>query len=779
MAVVDRPRRADGSVSRRTPRAVALPAAAVSLLFAYVVLVGGTPAGEQGVFARAIGAVVGGGLIAYYATRLGSHNDLLDRAILVSVVLFGVVALCAQSQRESLRALLTAFAYAAALYTARRVLLDTRVLATLLSTMRLLGLILGISFLALWASFAVQFASATQFRFLPPLSLALPTLWWGNRHDITLLLLMLTPAFFFPIGWYRARVLKLLALGSIAGVTLLDGSRNNVAAVVVASILGGAILRHGALWSAVRNKRGLLLVVAGILFAVCAGFVLRNELTGRLLNTNTLGARGDLWTASLNAWAQRPITGWGGGFFPFALQQTSYFGANLFAPRHPDSELMQLLAEGGLVGVAAAASVAVGAVVGMLRGPARLPAIWGVLVFGIAGFGANPSDFAFLIATALVWLAIAAPPARVAFRTRPTPRPARAAGGVLLVVVAATWLSVQMASVAWSYARDEVSRGDLAAALRAVKVATSLDPSKAIYVRERGILLFELGDAAASERYLLHAARLNPADPITFRALALQATESGNVPAATHFAARAVELQSSSLPDLVVYSYVLQKAGNRDQAANAIGQAVQIAPWILGVSNWADFSPDVSAVQALNRALELWSTGSFAIESDRVSSLWLAYLGDRPDLADSVVTADPALRTEAVALQFALNCDGKAAKKVLDSAMASSLDQADYWAIRMLADSLTHAPTEPDAQAYRLLTGRGVRQGTASIALSAYADGSTYQARDEWGYRRHSLDIASSAMTIPSASAFTDWLLAPGKTAATLDPTLPLARCSQ
>ena len=145
------------------------------------------------------------------------------------------------------------------------------------------------------------------------------------------------------------------------------------------------------------------------------------------------------WESLTDAWLAKPVAGYGPGSFPWILQQTAYFDTNAWAPRHPDSLIFQLLPEAGLLGAAALLVVAVTVVPKIIRGPSRA-ASWVVIIFALAGLGANPTDFGFLVAMAIVWVAFAIPRASDGENAVPAGRTVVGLASLAcLAAVAAAW----------------------------------------------------------------------------------------------------------------------------------------------------------------------------------------------------------------------------------------------------------------------------------------------------------------------------------------------------
>ena len=207
---------------------------------------------------------------------------------------------------------------------------------------------------------------------------------------------------------------------------------------------------------------------------------------------------------------------------------TDHFDGNAIHPRHPDSAIFQLLPEAGLLGVAAAGLLLVGVGFPMLA--ESKAAAWAAAVFAFGGLGGNPTDFPFLIATALAWAGTALP----------RPQLPAASGHPVL-----RWVSVAGfrprcrrshvdagGGVHYDAAAGRVRVGDLAGARRELDAALAFDPKMAIYARQRGIASLLLSEPAAAIADLQLATALNPNDDLSWRGLAVAQRAADDGPAA-------------------------------------------------------------------------------------------------------------------------------------------------------------------------------------------------------------------------------------------------------
>ena len=221
-----------------------------------------------------------------------------------------------------------------------------------------------------------------------------------------------------------------------------------------------------------------------------------------------------MWGTATQVWLDRPFTGQGPGAFPWLLQTTDHFNGNAIHPRHPDSAIFQLLPEAGLLGVAAAGLLLVGVGFPMLA-KSRAAAL-AVAVFAFGGLAGNPTDFPFLIATALASAAYALPrPKLQAVNPHPVLRWVSVAGFALVAVAVASTLVEESITTlqqgASALATSQAPGGK--------RCSLAFDPKMAIYARQRGIASLLLSEPAAAIADLQLATALNPNDDFRWRGL--------------------------------------------------------------------------------------------------------------------------------------------------------------------------------------------------------------------------------------------------------------------
>jgi tetratricopeptide (TPR) repeat protein len=505
-------------------------------------------------------------------------------------------------------------------------------------------------------------------------------------------------------------------------------------------------------------------------------------LTARVVNLATLQARGGLWAASVEAWLQRPVFGWGAGSYPFLLQQTDYFQTSAWSPLHPDSAIFQLLPEVGIFGVAAGTCVLMGVLLTLARSrPVRWSAVWATAVIAIACLAANPTDFGFLIGLAILWLAVAAP-LPTARRSVPVSSDPRRIPSVKylapLVALCVVELATFSASLHWQYARASVAAGDLQSASRDAEAAAMLDPGEAIYHRGYAEIAVARGTPETAISQLEVAGDLNPGDPTVFRALAVAESEAGDVRRAIAASETAVRLQASSVPNLLLYARLLTDGGDAAKARQVLAEAVRFSPGLLASPIWAkEFSRIATPRSTIGMAAEQWAEG--APITFEFAGAWLAVLADRPGLLGNLPPSNPDLKLYASALQKIGECEPAAAAHLLDEAASSKYYGGTYWSLRAILAAVGGSDTSDPATALRALGSTSLSGPPLPDVVSVLQDQSTFAHRDLWGYHRLPLGVDLPGFDVPLATSTTlVWFDQPVIAAQRSNPSLALSSCS-
>ena len=727
------------------------------VILGYLILVGGAPGTEFNGWVRALNGAIALTLIVRWVTTDTSSYDATDRGMLLA--LLGFLAACVLSEfpRQSFDAALQATALVAGFHFARRLLArEGRASIEVAAGWLCVGL--SILVCLAWGRGWVEWLLVSGGN-SPPLSLPLNTGPFGHRHDVALLLVLLSPALWSP-SFRKRRAVSILGTALVMGIVLIDSSRNVEIALLAASVVVFATSR---LRPTARTLRIAGVIVATGAVVAVALLVLSPALLSRVGNVANLQARFTLWGEAGQVWVAHPLAGIGPGAFPFSYMMTDYFRLTLFDPRHPDNAVVQLLVEAGVLGLGAAiVCVATFARAARSRYRAEPRAAWAILVFAFATLGANPTDFVFLLTPMLVWAAILVPATgggASAQRAHPTGVPAirglriiRASGlAILAVAIALTGA----AGISYEVGRGAYLRGDNVSAESALGMSVALDPSLAIYRRERASLAFARGDLSHAVSGYRQSLRISPIDPVAWRGLALALLKDGDIRGAVDAADQAVDLMFLSPENQLVRAATAE--GDRVAFIRAMRVLLQSAPWFAVIS-WDDtvlgFADRARTVRhAVDPVPSAASLGDPFLGEEL-----LAIIADRPGVAVAMATeVGQFTRRSAAALAALAECDIGQAEGLIQYAAGAEIEAAGFWIVRPIVSAASDEP-RPDRDRTTVLSlrflGISVNRGP-SVATALAGDLS-----DVWRYRRHSLGVVAPGAALPSGEAAMWTLLA-------------------
>jgi O-antigen ligase len=718
----------------------------------YLIVLGGSNAGEQLPLYRAINLLLAAAVVIVWIRR-ADEADRLDAAVMAGVLLFAVAALFSSNLRQSLDSVVQVLAFAALFSYARRLFADERGMAALAWVLGALCIGMAAFFAAMWGGTWLEWARGSGFTEVPPLSLPLPTGLYLHRHDIALLILMLAPALAIPIGFGRLRVLRVVVFAVIAALLVIDGSRTVVLAIAVAIAAAAAVAakRSGRVRLSVpRTARSRVLVGLAALAVLAIAVVVGEPILSRVLEFRTLSARGNLWGGAVSLWLADPLTGSGPGTFLFALFETGYYDTNTFFPRNTDGAPLMLLAETGVVGAAGALLIAFTLLRTRMSALPYAPVMLvAPIAFVVAGIGQVPADFVYLVVPAVVWLA-AAFPADAAPTPVPSSQPrSRALAGIATALVGVTAVAMAFtvaADAAYQDARVAVGRGELGDASAHLRRATGLDPRFALYWRALGAVELGRDNHAAARAALDFAAHAERRDPVTHRLAALAAVAAGDPERARTSAEAARRLQRAHAIQHAVDAIAARAAGAADAGAH-VDRFVVMAPWVMGLEDWPAALGDRRGAADAGRLLDDWA----AMDGPDLvmQPAFLSAMAGSPQHAEAVdaATAHLARTRDAVRALFA--CDLDAAAESLAAAETSERGNAMYWVPRLMLARLTGEDSR-DEEAFADITrlNAGALDRFTSSPLG-----------ENWAYRRGRLPAIDLPFDLPpSDSGFGAWL---------------------
>jgi tetratricopeptide (TPR) repeat protein len=534
----------------------------------------------------------------------------------------------------------------------------------------------------------------------------------------------------------------------------VDGSRTLWIAIAFAAGVVVVMMMRPRL-GGMRPPRRVLLACVGLFLAAAVLAVVTgigSTLAERLLNLDSVGWRTAMWSSLLKSWTEHPIAGSGPGSFTWVLQPTGYFDTNTHAPRHPDSAPIQLLAEGGLLGMSSMAVLLAASVPRILRSRSAAPT-FALVTFAVAALASNPTDFAFVVVVAIAWLAYAVP--RHAVAKSPPDKPTRrvrlttVVTGTVAVVIGVAWAAVTFGTLSYEQARGALAKGDLAATSDALGRAQALDPGMALYPRQAGMVELLRDEPPDAVNELLRATELNPNDDLAWRALYLAARATGDAATADAALANALRLQRSDPTNLLLYAQSFMRGPNRDRARDVLTEVVQAWPPIVTSAAWRDFlaGSGFSGSELEAAAAQRWIDGEPIPDLQSDQGLWLTALGGRADARPLAIEESGYGERLGQAMTSLLECGQ--ATNLLREAPAEDLRQLAYWQLRVRDAGIAGGSAEQALRMIELMSRRQLEDPEAVLnPLRENALGGT--SADVWGYRRSPMDWPMYGAPLPS-----------------------------
>lgn len=728
---------------------------------AYFVMIGDAASRDTHPAGLIVNSAIAAAMVVLYVIRAPHHADRFDGAILVAVVIFAAGATFSAFPRQSFDSILGILAFASALFVARGVMARPASRRALIVAFMCLSAVLTLLTAAIWLTAYLKWWSLADWATIPPLGMNFSAEPWGHRHDLALLLAMLYPAWW--VGrMSTARVAGATVVGCLGLILVVIGGSRMVwlalfgaTAALVVPMVVSSTQRY---W-----RYGYLLVglpLAAILAAVVTGAA--GPLAERAIGGASLVERAAIWGPLAEAWTHRPLVGYGLGSFPWTLQLTGYFDTHSFSPRHPDSAIVQLLAESGLLGIAALGVVVVSVARRLWRSESRA-ATWAVVAFGLAALAGNPSDFEFMVVAAIAWLAFAIPrrPRSDAEASRVPNPPLGVVSLALLAVVGLAFAATVSSAVVYASARASIAAGRLDAAQQPLRIAAALDPGLALYPRQLGALYLLSGEAQAAVPELRRAVGLNPLDDLAWRTLGLALSEVGDDESAQSAIDRAVAVQRSDPSNLLLALRDRIDAGDQVAARDIAAEIVQAWPAIVATAEWPELLGQEDTDRILEMALDRWTDGMPSPEPILAQTLMLQALtgasGEMPRPEESRL--DHALSQAYLAV---MSCDPAADSK-MNAMPEEDRRQATYWALAVRLAQLRDQDPGRAARMFTIMTGDALLESGLVWTLNPLNEnGARGSSADRWGYHRPTIDWPSTQWDLPALrSGFVAWHLDP------------------
>jgi O-antigen ligase len=374
----------------------------------------------------------------------------------------------------------------------------------------------------------------------------------GNANVLGAYLALLMPVAYLELraaSSPTARILAANALITMAVAVLLSVSHSAWLALVAAAV----VLLIGGQLPTIRSRRWQVAAVASVIAALAIVSPIA------LSRSTDVAQRLHIWRDSLALIAGRPIAGYGPDTFGLVYPrfQTGQWVLGYVQIDKAHSEILQVAATQGLLGLAAWAWLMVAFVLVLYRAKAwvLLSAFVAYQVVLLVNFTALSAAFPFWIfAAAAMHSAGAAVP-----RAAVIPRPALLVGGAAAVLLVVPGVGLPLiADQRLQQAVDaDVARQPRASAAAPAADAHWLQPQESVYAVEVGNIAFEWGDWAAARTAYDRASQLGLFNPTAYRNLALADQHLGLKQEAVTAARRAVYLDRFDPVNQALFAQVI------------------------------------------------------------------------------------------------------------------------------------------------------------------------------------------------------------------------------
>lgn len=433
---------------------------------------------------------------------------------------------------------------------------------------------------------------------MPPLTARSGSLWLST--DAVAALALLAAPLYLQIERASTRnVLAAVAVVSAVIVIPLSGGRVEWVAILVAASV--YFLTSGRRrWSSLRRP---IMVALGAAAVLGIGLFI----TGWL---GTLSGRTFIWQTALAVIAEHPLDGAGPGTFSWVRLAESPELLNRYPVYHAHNLVLQVLADGGVLLLAATAALSIVYVRHLARGTVPMTPAHRAGIGSLAGFAVILMMDELTQLPALTALAIGSAAfiahdrsVRPASMRAPLLRAIPAFGCLLLVLVALpAVLNAHQSRVAAAVGRERAVAGDWEGAERAFTAAAAAWPMRASYELALGLANAQLGRDEDARAHYERAHALSPGDPRPLGALGvLGATQAERADAL----GRASRLGSLDPQYGFRLALELLSTGDRDLATEELGRAALLDPQLLVASDIVGLGLDVDEVAAaVRRALD-------------------------------------------------------------------------------------------------------------------------------------------------------------------------------
>ena len=224
---------------------------------------------------------------------------------------------------------------------------------------------------------------------------------------------------------------------------------------------------------------------------------------------------------------------------------------------------------------------------------------------------------------------------------------------------------------------------------------------------------------------------------------------------------RALEVQRSDPTNLLLAAALAIATDRASDAQADLAEVAQSWPPVVGATGWIDgLVTAPTAAGIVDEAVHRETSGAPMLELPSDQEVWLAELGDRPELGETIVAEGRMSAALAELLAASIACAPETSA-LLAEIPVETLRSPIYWQVRIRQSTLEGGLDEDAVGALEIMTGSAYGPEGAGSTWTALNENFGHSA-DIWGYRRYPVQWAGGGPVLPSTSAGAErWMFEP------------------